>query len=477
MRRIMVLGNAHRPGVSEEAARLLPMLREHVDVVLVDLLQEADLTHVDAELTLVFGGDGAILRAARQMGYRQLPVLGVNMGRLGFLADLSADELCEYFPRLVQGGYSITEHLMFEALRRDAGDRSLVAPAVAGPQRRRHPAGAALPDARPRPDRQRSDRGVLRRGRADRQHAGRLDRALALGGRADPLPGVVGVRRDADLPARPDEPAARRFGRQRVHRRSSSRGDGAVLIVDGQERIAMPVGSRVSVRRAPVAFKLARVAGRSYYRNLHDKLHWGMQPSLPRRTTPARRAYGRVTAASTPVEAGDPALMAIGTDELLALLHSRPRRDDARATPAGDPLDASSSSSAPRGGESWVIFSAPRRFFGPRGSSSRLFVGIAVLRRGSLRPRPNWSRTAARSRCSGRIYGAVFQTQLTLDLFILLFAVLAAILAQGRGHRPVGLPRGRAPVGLLARPAVRRRRDGASPSWSPTSRSARTTSW
>src|SRR6186997_2718546 len=105
MRRIMVLGNAHRPGVSEEAARLMPMLQAHADVVLVDLLQEADLSHVDAELTVVLGGDGAILRAARQMGYRQFPVLGVNLGRLGFLADLSSDELCEHFPRVVQGDY------------------------------------------------------------------------------------------------------------------------------------------------------------------------------------------------------------------------------------------------------------------------------------------------------------------------------------------------------------------------------------
>ena len=40
---------------------------------------------------LVLGGDGAILRAARQMGYRQAPVLGVNLGKLGFLADLSPD--------------------------------------------------------------------------------------------------------------------------------------------------------------------------------------------------------------------------------------------------------------------------------------------------------------------------------------------------------------------------------------------------
>src|SRR5262249_45459019 len=67
-----------------------------------------------ADLALVLGGDGAILRAARQMGYRQTPVLGVNLGKLGFLADLSPDDLREVFPRVVQGDYRVTCHLMFE---------------------------------------------------------------------------------------------------------------------------------------------------------------------------------------------------------------------------------------------------------------------------------------------------------------------------------------------------------------------------
>src|SRR6266481_1175394 len=107
--RVFVLGNGSRPGVKEEADRLLPLLREHAEVLVVDLSQERDLSPFEADLALVLGGDGSILRAARQMGYRQTPVLGINLGKLGFLADLSPEELRQYFPQVVRGAYRVTQ--------------------------------------------------------------------------------------------------------------------------------------------------------------------------------------------------------------------------------------------------------------------------------------------------------------------------------------------------------------------------------
>src|SRR5437660_12340483 len=81
--RLLVLGNANKPRVREQAERLLPFLSQYAEVVLFDLHQTEDLSNVQADIALVLGGDGAILRAARQMGYRQTPVLGVNLGKLG----------------------------------------------------------------------------------------------------------------------------------------------------------------------------------------------------------------------------------------------------------------------------------------------------------------------------------------------------------------------------------------------------------
>src|SRR5690606_33228376 len=112
--RIFLLGTGARPGVEEEAERLRPFLRQYCEIVVDDLEHRADLSGKSADLTLVLGGDGAILRAARQLGYSQAPVQGVNVGRLAHLADVSPDEPRARSPQMVKGEHHTTGHLMFE---------------------------------------------------------------------------------------------------------------------------------------------------------------------------------------------------------------------------------------------------------------------------------------------------------------------------------------------------------------------------
>src|SRR5258708_4834267 len=121
--RFFVLGNADRANVREQAQRLVPLVKKHGEVVVFDLEQREDLSRHQADMALVLGGDGAILRAARQMGRRQLPVLGVNLGKLGFLADLTADEMCSALPAVVAGNYCVTTHLMFEGSLGDGSSK------------------------------------------------------------------------------------------------------------------------------------------------------------------------------------------------------------------------------------------------------------------------------------------------------------------------------------------------------------------
>ena len=58
-----------------------------------------------------------------------------------------------------------------------------------------------------------------------------------------------------------------------------SRRPAACLVIDGQENVPVADGNRIIVRRAPVSFGLVKVAGRSYYQTLRDKLRWGDTPN------------------------------------------------------------------------------------------------------------------------------------------------------------------------------------------------------
>jgi NAD+ kinase len=76
-----------------------------------------DPADVDAMLTL--GGDGTLLRAARILGDRTVPILGINLGRLGFLTTAPAEALHTALGRLAAGDYVLDPRMTLEALVRD----------------------------------------------------------------------------------------------------------------------------------------------------------------------------------------------------------------------------------------------------------------------------------------------------------------------------------------------------------------------
>lgn len=67
-----------------------------------------------ADVIIVLGGDGSILDAARMAYSRSIPVLGINLGRVGYMASIEKDEL-SLLGRLFDGNYSIDERAMLEA--------------------------------------------------------------------------------------------------------------------------------------------------------------------------------------------------------------------------------------------------------------------------------------------------------------------------------------------------------------------------
>ena len=95
---------------------------EHVETFrpVGDVLELHDDNGQRSELTVVFGGDGSILRAAEWALPRDVPVLGVNLGHVGFLAELESTEADTLISHVVDRSYTVEERMTIDITVRDA---------------------------------------------------------------------------------------------------------------------------------------------------------------------------------------------------------------------------------------------------------------------------------------------------------------------------------------------------------------------
>jgi len=277
--RLVVLADHRSARVSAAWPDFEAELRRHPGLlpVVVDRDGRADLTRVDAELVLVLGGDGAILRAGRQMGGRQIPVLGVNHGRLGFLADLTPAAFVSQIPRLIRREYHVVSHLMYRCrVRTTAG---LPREEFLGLNEVVVSAGGSLRmidielHINDEPVAIYSADGVL-----ISTPIGSTAHNLSAGGpilRQDLPAFVITPICPHTLTNRPLVDSARsRYG-LRVPRAP----EGTTLVIDGQIRRPLRSDELVEVTQAPVDFQMVKFPDSSYYATLHRKLGWGGQPN------------------------------------------------------------------------------------------------------------------------------------------------------------------------------------------------------
>ena len=112
-----LLGRREHPGVEEVVSGLLNLLDDRgLQVTIEDRM--ATLSHFEkremesrdqigamVDLAIVIGGDGSLLSAARTLVKHDTPVIGVNRGRLGFLTDVSPDELIDQVSAVLDGDF------------------------------------------------------------------------------------------------------------------------------------------------------------------------------------------------------------------------------------------------------------------------------------------------------------------------------------------------------------------------------------
>ena len=280
--RVILLGAANHPHISAEMQRLRPMIETHAEIVCCDDFSQ-DLSQIDADVVIVLGGDGSILRAAHQMGYRQIPVLGGNLGRLGFLADLSPDELVAVLPDVCQGKFRVVEHLMFDCsvlrgkdvLHQQLG---LNETAILGGK------PFSILDVNLYVDAELvttySCDGLI-----VSTPVGSTAHSLSAGGpilHKDLQAFVICPISPHTLTNRPVVDRADRVYELVVSQPHA----GTAVVVDGRVLCGLEPNDRVRVERAEARFKLIEVPGRGYYRTLREKLGWGgrLRMSEPRRS-------------------------------------------------------------------------------------------------------------------------------------------------------------------------------------------------
>lgn len=107
--------------------RLLQILKQHgkeycVEQLLADAMNELNCPAKDrsslgewADLIIVIGGDGTFLSAARDIAQYEVPMLGINRGRLGFLTDIMPDEMDSSIAKVLSGDFRLEDRFMLNA--------------------------------------------------------------------------------------------------------------------------------------------------------------------------------------------------------------------------------------------------------------------------------------------------------------------------------------------------------------------------
>lgn len=130
VKRVLLMGSRQKARVDAVASQISSWLIECGANVEMVWLEDKPSHVVQADLAVVLGGDGTILNAARWLGSSGIPVVGVNIGKLGFLAEFSIDDLKEYWPDICAQRCRIVERMTLDCEICGGSTESFSQPAI-----------------------------------------------------------------------------------------------------------------------------------------------------------------------------------------------------------------------------------------------------------------------------------------------------------------------------------------------------------
>ena len=281
-----IFGNSFQPRKSQSLMRVLDFLRRKgasiiFDRTFYDFLtaeQNQELGNVgtfdgddfNADYVISMGGDGTFLKAAVRVGIKSIPLIGINMGRLGFLADVLPGEVESALQAVLEGNYNIEEHTAIQ-ISTSGGDFDGCHYAL-------------------------NDIAVLKRDIASMIgiHTS-IDGSFLVNYQADGLivttptgstayslsnggPIIVPQTRTLCLtPVAPHSLNIRPIvisDSSMVTLEVESRSHNYLVAVDGRS-YTMHEGSTVTISKAPFVTRIVKPNGRRYFSSLRDKMMWG----------------------------------------------------------------------------------------------------------------------------------------------------------------------------------------------------------
>jgi len=113
--KLVIFGDSKKEHVARAIAEFTDFTDGKADVIArYDMDKGPDEMPQGIDFAVVFGGDGTIIAAARQLRKCNAPIIGVNLGKLGFLAEFGVEELKEYFGEIVSGRGHIEKRMMLD---------------------------------------------------------------------------------------------------------------------------------------------------------------------------------------------------------------------------------------------------------------------------------------------------------------------------------------------------------------------------
>lgn len=281
-----IFGNSFQPRKSQSLMRVLEFLRSKGASIIFDRTfynfltaeQNQELGNVgtfdgddfNADYVISMGGDGTFLKAAVRVGIKSIPLIGINMGRLGFLADVLPGEVESALQAVLEGNYNIEEHTAIQ-ISTSGGDFDGCHYAL-------------------------NDIAVLKRDIASMIgiHTS-IDGSFLVNYQADGLivttptgstayslsnggPIIVPQTRTLCLtPVAPHSLNIRPIvisDSSTVTLEVESRSHNYLVAVDGRS-YTMHEGSTVTISKAPFVTRIVKPNGRRYFSSLRDKMMWG----------------------------------------------------------------------------------------------------------------------------------------------------------------------------------------------------------